>query len=70
MPESAMEKRSAGSRTSSRNTPLATASAMSRLHDEKSSNVIPFMKLVEIDFTKQLPDWYEEPQSQFNYKIA
>lgn len=43
---------------------------LQNLHDEKSSNVIPFMKLVEIDFTKQLPDWYEEPQSQFNYKIA
>ena len=43
---------------------------LQNLHDKKSSNVIPFMKLVEIDFNQQLPDWYEEPQSQFNYRIA
>lgn len=43
---------------------------LQNLHDEKASNIIPFMKLVEIDFNQQLPDWYEEPQSQFNYKIA
>lgn len=43
---------------------------LQNLHDNKSKNVIPFMKLVEIDFNQQLPDWYEEPQSQFNYKIA
>lgn len=43
---------------------------LQNLHDEKASNIIPFMKLVEIDFNQQLPEWYEEPQSQFNYKIA
>lgn len=43
---------------------------LQNLHDEKSSNVIPFVKLVEIDFNQQLPSWYEEPTSQFNYKIA
>lgn len=43
---------------------------LQNLHDKKSSNVIPFMKLVEIDFNQQLPDWYEPPTSQFNYKIA
>jgi II/X family phage/plasmid replication protein len=43
---------------------------LQNLHDEKASNVIPFVKLVEIDFNQQLPEWYEEPQSQFNYKIA
>lgn len=43
---------------------------LQNLHDDKSKNIIPFMKLVEIDFNQQLPDWYEEPQSQFNYKIA
>lgn len=40
---------------------------LQNLHDNKSSNVIPFMKLVEIDFSQQLPDWYEPPVSQFNY---
>jgi len=43
---------------------------LQNLHDEKASNIIPFVKLVEIDFNQQLPDWYQEPQSQFNYKIA
>ncbi|MCU4423316.1 phage/plasmid replication protein, II/X family [Acinetobacter sp. WU_MDCI_Abxb74] len=43
---------------------------LQNLHDEKASNVIPFVKLVEIDFNQQLPNWYEEPVSQFNYKIA
>lgn len=43
---------------------------LQNLHDEKSTNVIPFVKLVEIDFSQQLPDWYETPVSQFNYKVA
>lgn len=43
---------------------------LQNLHDEKSKNIIPFVKLVEIDFNQQLPDWYEPPVSQFNYKIA
>lgn len=44
---------------------------LQNLHDEKSKNIIPFVKLVEIDFSKQLPDWYEEPVSQFqNLAIA
>lgn len=43
---------------------------LQNLHDEKASNVIPFMRLVEIDFSQQLPEWYEPPVSQFNYKIA
>ncbi len=43
---------------------------LQNLHDNKSSNVIPFMKLVEIDFSQQLPEWYQPPVSQFNYSIA
>ncbi|MCF4425719.1 phage/plasmid replication protein, II/X family [Acinetobacter baumannii] len=43
---------------------------LQNLHDEKASNIIPFVKLVEIDFNQQFPDWYEEPVSQFNYQIA
>lgn len=43
---------------------------LQNLHDEKASNIIPFVKLVEIDFNQQLPDWYQPPVSQFNYKIA
>ena len=43
---------------------------LQNLHDDKANNIIPFVKLVEIDFNQQLPDWYEEPVSQFNYKVA
>ncbi|MDN8184985.1 phage/plasmid replication protein, II/X family, partial [Acinetobacter baumannii] len=38
---------------------------LQNLHDNKAKNVIPFMKLVEIDFSQQLPEWYEPPVSQF-----
>ncbi|KAA8730806.1 DNA replication protein [Acinetobacter qingfengensis] len=43
---------------------------LQNLHDSDSKNIIPFVKLVEIDFNSQLPDWYEPPVSQFNYKLA
>lgn len=43
---------------------------LQNLHTEKANNIIPFVKLVEIDFNQQLPDWYEEPISQFQYQIA
>lgn len=43
---------------------------LQNLHTEKPNNIIPFIKLVEIDFNQQLPEWYIEPNSQFNYKIA
>lgn len=39
---------------------------LQNLHKENSSNVIPFVKLVEIDFNQQLPDWYVEPVGSFN----
>ncbi|MDQ8954653.1 phage/plasmid replication protein, II/X family [Acinetobacter baumannii] len=38
---------------------------LQNLHDNKAKNVIPFMKLVEIEFSQQLPEWYEPPVSQF-----
>lgn len=43
---------------------------LQNMHDQKSLNVIPFVKLIEIDFNQQLPADYCEPTSQFNYKIA
>ena len=43
---------------------------LQNLHTEKANNIIPFVKLIEIDFNQQLPEWYQEPNSQFNYKIA
>lgn len=43
---------------------------LQNLHTNKANNIIPFIKLIEIDFNQQLPEWYVEPNSQFNYKIA
>ncbi|CDG75395.1 MULTISPECIES: phage/plasmid replication protein, II/X family [Acinetobacter calcoaceticus/baumannii complex] len=43
---------------------------LQNLHTGNANNIIPFIKFVDIDFNQQLPDWYEEPVSQFNYKIA
>ena len=43
---------------------------LQNLHTEKANNIIPFVKLIEIDFNQQLPEWYVEPQSQFNYQVA
>ncbi len=43
---------------------------LQNLHTEKAKNIIPFVKLIEIDFNQQLPEWYVEPNSQFNYQVA
>lgn len=44
---------------------------LQNLHEEKANNIIPFVKLVEIDFNQQLPEWYQPPVSQFKtLKIA
>lgn len=43
---------------------------LQNIHDSKAQNIIPFVKLVEIDFSQQLPEWYEPPISQFNYKVC
>ncbi|MGE8610630.1 MAG: phage/plasmid replication protein, II/X family, partial [Acinetobacter baumannii] len=44
---------------------------LQNLHTKKAQNIIPFVKLIEIDFNQQLPDWYQTPVSQFKtLKIA
>lgn len=44
---------------------------LQNLHTKKAQNIIPFVKLVEIDFNQQLPEWYQPPVSQFKtLKIA
>lgn len=44
---------------------------LQNLHTEKANNIIPFVKLVEIDLSQQLPEWYQPPVSQFKtLKIA
>ncbi|WP_430963332.1 phage/plasmid replication protein, II/X family [Salmonella sp. CQ22WZ0326SAL] len=32
---------------------------------QNRTNVIPIIKMVNVDFTKQYPDWYTEPSSRF-----
>lgn len=39
---------------------------LQNLHEQKDSNVIKFVELIKIDFANQVPDWYEEPISQFS----
>ncbi|WP_455803231.1 phage/plasmid replication protein, II/X family, partial [Acinetobacter guillouiae] len=41
---------------------------LQNLHSESKNNVIPFMKLVEIKFDEQVPDWFVEPVSTFRFK--
>lgn len=41
---------------------------LQNLHDQKDNNVIRFVELLKIDFGKQVPDWYEEPVSTFDFR--
>ncbi|MFP0657446.1 phage/plasmid replication protein, II/X family, partial [Acinetobacter baumannii] len=41
---------------------------LQNLHSQSANNVIPFIKLVEIKFEEQVPDWFVEPVSTFRFK--
>ncbi|MFW2015487.1 phage/plasmid replication protein, II/X family [Acinetobacter bereziniae] len=41
---------------------------LQNLNTDATNNVIPFMKLVEIKFDEQVPDWFVEPVSTFRFK--
>uniref|UniRef100_UPI001D18AF86 phage/plasmid replication protein, II/X family n=1 Tax=Acinetobacter haemolyticus TaxID=29430 RepID=UPI001D18AF86 len=41
---------------------------LQNLHEQKDNNVIRFVELLKIDFGKQVPDWYEEPVSSFDFR--
>ncbi|WEI14009.1 phage/plasmid replication protein, II/X family [Acinetobacter soli] len=41
---------------------------LQNLHSDSQTNVIPFIKLVEIKFEEQVPDWFVEPVSTFRFK--
>lgn len=43
---------------------------LQNLHTDKTSNVIPFVRLVEIKFDQQLPDDYVKPTSKYMQQIA
>ena len=40
-----------------------TKSFLQNLHVNDGSKTIPFVNLINIDFSKQTPDWYVEPLS-------
>ncbi|EBU3128604.1 DNA replication protein [Salmonella enterica] len=42
---------------------------LQNLQADKSNNVVPLVQLITVDFSKQYPDWYEEPVSPFNNVI-
>lgn len=35
--------------------------------DRQASNVVPVLRLVDLDFSNQRPDWYVEPLSRFDF---
>lgn len=41
---------------------------LQNLNSDVKNNVIPFIKLVEMKFDQQLPDWYVPPVSSFRFK--
>lgn len=42
---------------------------LQNLQADKKNNVIPLVQLIQVDFSKQYPDWYVEPVSPFNNVI-
>lgn len=39
---------------------------LQNLHGEKANNVIPLLRVINVDFSRQTPDWYIEPVSRFD----
>ncbi|EJF5836894.1 DNA replication protein [Salmonella enterica] len=44
-------------------------SQLQNLQADKSNNVVPLVQLITVDFSKQYPDWYEEPVIPYNNVI-
>lgn len=38
---------------------------LQNLHSDSKNNVVPLLRFVEVDFSQQLPDWYQVPVSSF-----
>jgi II/X family phage/plasmid replication protein len=41
---------------------------LQNLHIESNQNIIPFVRMIEINFDQQTPDGYKQPISQFNHR--
>lgn len=39
---------------------------LQNLHGDKANNVIPLLRIINVDFGRQTPDWYLQPQSRFD----
>lgn len=39
---------------------------LQNLHGDKANNVIPLLRIINVDFSRQTPDWYIEPVSRFD----
>lgn len=44
-------------------------SQLQNLQSDKKNNVVPLVQLIQIDFSKQYPDWYVEPSSPYDNVI-
>ncbi|ECN5816653.1 DNA replication protein [Salmonella enterica] len=44
-------------------------SQLQNLQADKSNNVVPLVQLITVDFSKQYPDWYEEPVIHYDNVI-
>lgn len=42
---------------------------LQNLQSDKKNNVIPLVQLIQVDFSKQYPDWYVEPASPYSNVI-
>lgn len=38
---------------------------LQQLHGERDSNVVPLIRMINIDFKNQVPSWYKEPVSRY-----
>ncbi|WP_279487681.1 phage/plasmid replication protein, II/X family [Aeromonas veronii] len=43
---------------------------LQNLHGDKANNVIPLLRVINVDFSRQTPDWYVEPVSRFDNVVA
>lgn len=42
--------------------------SLQNIHQQKDDGILTLVKVLEIDFNQQLPSWYVEPESHFDYK--
>lgn len=43
---------------------------LQNLHGEKANNVIPLLRIINVDFSRQTPEWYTTPKSRFDNVVT